>query len=661
MPTLFSRPRLLAVALVASLGWLTPAFAQSTGTPKAAPKTLPAFADDAELLAYLDQLAKARRERQKSLNAYPAPPAPAPVAAPMASAAPAAESAPTAAVATRARAEGATAESITNVQTQGVDEGGIVKVHGDHLVVLRRGRLFTVSVGGDRLQPKSIVDAYAPGITAGGAWYDEMLISGDTIVVIGYSYARGGTEIGLFSIDRNGRLTYRSTYHLRSNDYYSSRNYASRLLGDTLIFYTPLALNRRLNAPLDALPGQRRWHAERPEDFRRIAPANQIYRSDIPMEGEETLHTVTRCKINGAELDCRAASILGPSSRSFYVSGSAVYVWVSAFARWRQAPSDAPGSALMRLPLDGSPPTAIRTRGTPIDQMSFLESDDAHIQVLLRDAGGGDGMWQSETRGGAPLKLLRLPLGLMTDGSDDAPLPAYRSLPALGYGSLQNRYIGAWLLFGVSRYATQGEADNAPSLYAVRWDGSSRRAIPLDVGHAIERIEAMGGHALAVGRTNEAARSNDLVFTSLRLGRFGAMVESAYVQPNSRQGESRSHGFFYRVDGPEQGIAGLPILRNEIARPGERGGASILYLQNRGLEWSPLGTLAAMGSRRNDNCRASCVDWYGNARPIFLRGRIFALLGYEMVEGAWMDGKIVERRRVDAVTLLDDNAVGERR
>src|SRR2546425_2740742 len=43
---------------------------------------------------------------------------------------------------------GASSDQITNVQHAGVDEGGIVKVHGDHLVILRRGRLFTVAIGG---------------------------------------------------------------------------------------------------------------------------------------------------------------------------------------------------------------------------------------------------------------------------------------------------------------------------------------------------------------------------------------------------------------------------------------------------------------------------------------------------------------------------------
>ncbi len=40
------------------------------------------------------------------------------------------------------------------------------------------------------------------------------------------------------------------------------------------------------------------------------------------------------------------------------------------------------------------------------------------------------------------------------------------------------------------------------------------------------------------------------------------------------------------------------------------------------------------------------MDWYGNARPLFLRGRIFALLGYEIVEGAVDGGRIRETRRI---------------
>lgn len=88
------------------------------------------------------------------------------------------------------------------------------------------------------------------------------------------------------------------------------------------------------------------------------------------------------------------------------------------------------------------------------------------------------------------------------------------------------------------------------------------------------------------------------------------------------------------------------------ARPGHEhlvhGSASILFLRNDALRLRELGTLAARAERApDDGCRASCVDWYGNARPLFLRGRLFALLGYELVEGRLDEGRVLERRRVD--------------
>jgi len=60
-----------------------------------------------------------------------------------------------------------------------------------------------------------------------------------------------------------------------------------------------------------------------------------------------------------------------------------------------------------------------------------------------------------------------------------------------------------------------------------------------------------------------------------------------------------------------------------------------------------VGELAARTEdASNDNCKASCVDWYGNARPIFMGDRIFALMGYEIVEGTMAGGRITEERRV---------------
>jgi hypothetical protein len=112
----------------------------------------------------------------------------------------------------------------------------------------------------------------------------------------------------------------------------------------------------------------------------------------------------------------------------------------------------------------------------------------------------------------------------------------------------------------------------------------------------------------------------------------------------------RSHGFVDKAEGPDSGLLGLPISGS--GRPGYRhlidGSASVLFLRNDMLRLKEIGALdsQAKGSV-NDGCQASCVDWYGNARPLFLRGRIFALLGYEIVEGTLTEGQVREARRVN--------------
>jgi hypothetical protein len=126
-------------------------------------------------------------------------------------------------------------------------------------------------------------------------------------------------------------------------------------------------------------------------------------------------------------------------------------------------------------------------------------------------------------------------------------------------------------------------------------------------------------------------------------------VRTRYRLPGASQGETRSQGFFYRADGPRTGTLGLPV-----ARPGRPGfeqlfesSAAVLFVRNAPGGFRPLGELGAHSERVvDDGCKASCVDWYGNARPLFVRGRVFALLGYEMVEGRVDGGAIHEVRRV---------------
>jgi Beta propeller domain/Carboxypeptidase regulatory-like domain len=534
------------------------------------------------------------------------------------------------------------AESVTNTQTAGVDEGGIVKVHGDHLVMLRRGRLFTVNVADRGLAPISSVNAYGPGMNPSSTWYDELLVSGDRVVVIGYSYERGGTEVGVFDIDDAGRLSYRGTWHLRSNDYYSSRNYASRLVGSTLIFYTPLAVQVAEDGGLDWLPALRRWHeGARPDEWQPIAVAPRIYRPGRALSATDgvTLHTVTSCDLSQPEMTCRATGVLGPSGRVFYVSEMSVYVWTGD---WRSARGERSPAMVYRLPLTGAAPTALAAAGSPVDQFSFLESDD-RLNVVLRDDAGGDGMWRAG-RSAGPVRLLRVPLARFGDGTGEAPRSAYRPLPGrFDENTFQNRFVGGYLLYGGgSGWGMPNQGARWPVYVAAVAGGPVSE---LTLPHGVDRIEVMGSDAVVVG-----TEGHDLYFTGIGLGARPSLRQR-YVSRGASQGELRSHGFFYKPDpgGADGGTLGLPV--RGPGRPGYEhlveNSASVLFLRNDGASFHALGELESHPDRaEDDGCQASCVDWYGNARPLFLRGRTFALLGYELVEGEVQDGRIRELRRV---------------
>lgn len=622
--------RALAAAVMAVLLW---SGAGANGAP-ARGATLQPFASDKALIAFVRHKAAAQKRNARNILAPP-PMVMAPVAAPP----PPAQIAGNDVVVTGVRAA---IPSITNTQEADVDEGGIVKMHGNQLVVLRRGRLFTVGLDGGTMRPIDRIDAFPPGTADDETWYDEMLVAGDRVVVVGYSYGRGGTEINRFHIDANGRLRFEDSYHLRSNDYYSSSNYASRLIGNTLIFYTPLELD--IDRPLlRQLPALSRWTGKANGPFERTAAATRIFvpaplRRD-PTADISTLHTVTTCDLAAAQLRCRATGVLGSSSRDFYVSGKAVYVWID---------DDGNRAMVYRLPLDGSRPGAVRAWGGPVDQFSFREDRDKNaLDILVRADSRGEHMWRSEVSEG-DAALLHLPLASFGDGSAITPARAYRRLPLSRSPnwSFHNRFVGRFLVYSAGEFAG---TERVKPVFVVPLDGGP--IARLGAPHGVDRIDIIGSDAIVIGND----RNDRLGFSAIELAGDRPRLGDTYFLPAAREGERRSQAFFYRPD-PDSadgasGTLGLPVTRDLGESPAARflgSGSAVEFLRRDARRFSPGGELVAhTDDARDDDCKASCTDWYGNARPIFLGDRIFALMGYELVEGSLRHGKLSEINRVD--------------
>jgi hypothetical protein len=589
----------------------------SLPAPKLSGAGLTAFGDGAELDSYLAAVSASCEAPGASRDAGIA-------LTPTAGAAP--------------QAEAPANESITNNQEVGVDEGGIVKNVGDHLVTLRKGRLYTVDVSapGAPRQTDSVRVAASDALNT-GVWYDELLAHKDILYVIGYRYSlrldeqdpqgvsfsgrAGATEINVFRLT-DGKFARLGQTFIESWDYFSGTNYASRLVDGQLIFYMPITATRGVKFEpegkhyhgITAIPRVLHYDLQS-ERFSVVGPLFQARDVHRPLKEIRypKFHSIVRCDLaDSGQLACNTKAFLGGYARHFYVSPTRVYLWTAdhVFA-----------AGLRSWSL-----SAHHITGVPHSQFAFKEL--------------GDTLYVAATNGGEQNELAMWTLPLKSfDQSGLQNLEAARTKLVSSGGYLRaERFVG-------SVYVA--------ALNAARWSSESVEGLRVffDVAGSAgpqirrttlsdQRIEVLGdGRALVVGQSQRGAQS--------RSGEQGALtLESWTLKPvpartsslslsGLAQGESRSHGFFYKPLDGGHGVFGLPVL-TPTQRSGSwfgSGYANIAFFDiSARHQMSTLGTISSTGAA--SACETSCIDWYGNTRPIFLRDRVFALMGSELVEAS---------------------------
>ncbi len=570
-------------------------------------------------------------------------------------------------------AESMTNAQITNVQTAGVDEGDIVKMIGPYLIVLQDGRLFSIDTGQSAadLRFADRVNVYRNA--RADIWYDEMLVNGNRIVVTGYSYGENATEFSVFSLDEDGRFTRESVYYLSSDDYYDTENYATRLVGGNLVIYTPLDVtaydaSERLQWPL-----VRRWLRDGEERAvatrgRSLFDARDIYRP-IQSTTSPTIHTISVCPLGstraGDELDCRSTAIAGPGMREFYVSNDHVYLWLShqadyysyrvhtparCGARASGAFNSAGEAALFQISLSNGQPRAMFVRGHPYDQMSFeATADSLHALSVWIDPSCSD---RPED---LPLRFFSTPLNAFSTRPQAAPQDRYTVLPSAGGRALENRFALGHLVYGGRErwvsYPPRGQSSVTARVVAVP-TANPRAAAVLVAPHNLIRVESIGVRAILTGYADDSALS----ISVLDLQGAPRLMDTVRLE-RRYESESRSHAFNASVDEHGAGLIGLPTVQVE-----RRAGRWWWNSQSSDLSFLSVGAdgqIAPLGELSSDadasinagySCEVSCIDWYGNSRPIFVRDRAFALSGVELIEGAVRDGRIGEIGRINFTT-----------
>lgn len=562
---------------------------------------------------------------------------------------------------------------ITNNQTKGVDEGGIVKQIGHHLVVLQDGRLFSVDLGsgaGAAMRLTGRIDVYRTEAVA-ASWYDEMLVLGDRILVTAYNYELEASEITVIRMDREGKFRREGRYLLTSGDYYSTDNYATRLIGDSLVFYAPFRLD---GYGRFERPRIRRARGDGEPD--RGAPTfdgTDIYAPPGEVD-DPVLHTVSVCPL-GERMECHTTGFVGNDMREIYVSPTDVYLWVgqpaelpweidygnivrSQCAKGEYWEDGEEGSLLYRVPIDGGGVGAVAVDGSPTDQFSF-EARDGRFRALLADTGPG-----CSGNGRKPMALLDIPLDAFSKRLRKVSKRAYTPLPRIEGGQVENHFVGDWVIYGGREewYSFDPEegGPRSSALFAVPLK-APRDFVRLNLPHNAIRIEQAGNGAVVTGYRSVEGMSVSYV----PLGGKPA-IASTVMLPGRFETESRSHAFGARMAADGSGLIGLPTsIRSWRADRGwsDSESSDLSYLM-----LAPGGRLTLVGElsvkRPMDadgeydrtipgyECKVSCIDWYGNSRPIFTSGRIFALMGTDLVEGEMRGGRMVAVGRVDMTRPL---------
>lgn len=582
--------------------------------------------------------------------------------------------------------------NITNVQSAGVDEGDIVKQIGDYLVVLQDGRLFSVHMGGpsSKLEYKDRIDVYSDPNS--DTWYDEILVSDNLVLVTGYSYDQEATEFNLIALDDNGRFEAKARYYISSDDYFDSDNYATRIIGNKLIIYTPLDLTGYDSWNDLEWPIIRRWVDEQDwnEKTVKLLKGTKQHADEYPKERLETIlagrhlfsardihkpiqrttnpfiHSVSVCSIevkpDMKPLDCRTTAFIGPAGQEFYVSGEDVFLWLGP--GWDDFSDDIPDckpdyrvtyneaypSTLFKINVDSGRPTALFLRGGPNDQFSMEAGVKKFHAVFNMTPSDCD----DDSAGHKKLVLYSFPYSRFSSTPREIRAADYFAIPTAVPNVLENRITNTHAVIGGrDRWSSyppgifKGTPETAISELTFVPLADPERFWTEDLPHNVIRMERVIDDIVVTGYHDKSG----LQLTYLKPDAGPGIVDTITLK-GRYESEGRSHAFNYTVTDDDEFLLGIPTVAYnfDTARWWSRSGESdVSFLKIDGSdEFTSLGLLTSSNDvDPSYRCEVSCIDWYGNSRPIFTNGRVFALLSTEIAEGRLSNERIIELDRIN--------------
>ena len=582
--------------------------------------------------------------------------------------------------------------SITNNQFAGVDEGDIIKQINDYLIVLQDGRLFAVRMAEGEAGELVLTDRVNVYRDADAdTWYDEMLVRNDQIIVTGYSYRMKATEVSILYLSEDGLFGDINRFYFTANDYYSGENYASRIVGDKFIIRNEMYLldlywdyfEDTRGAPDVKWPSVLKWsdaYIDFDDDDVRehsleLLNVRDVYRP-VQQTLDPVLHTLTVCDLDEVQSDdmgCRSTSFIGGTYSEFFVTGEYAYIWsrddidewtrrgserwdycIEAEGREADLREMAP-SMLHRVKIDGGRLSFAEILGEPRNQFGMTVDGDGIFRAMSL-------MSSKVCRYSDPeFALVTLPERRFGTEAMNYKATDYRLLPSSGDADMGNRFGDDELVYYENTDHNfvpweKGERVAPARITVVPFD-NRQEISELRAPHSAIRLEVLGNEFVLTGYRD----TRGLLVSNMETEGEPSFVSTTRLA-DQYESEGRSHAFNYLLEEDGSGLLGLPtvtVLEEDLRDYWWSNSSQIAFME-RDIE-GDLSSIGELGDGEENvheayDCEVSCVDWYGNSRPVFTNGRIFALSGTQIVEGAIENGRISEIGRLNLTVPLSDKA-----
>lgn len=518
-----------------------------------------------------------------------------------------------------------------------VDNAGrLWQRRGSQLLLLQRNRLFSLDLGdaaNPRLELLASVSAHPPGGPE-TLRYEELLVRGEQVILVGYDFEAQALTLTLFRCDAAGQWSHRASYQLRAFAYRPPRVALSRLLDRFLVLYVPVHLVGGENAGdlIESLPVLGELKEGKVSGWRNLIKRGDIRR---PVMGslDPVLHTMLRCDLESEDFKCESRTLLAPATKLAYASRTALYFLsdpAEAGSYSCAEPKSYPYTQLYRFPIDDAEPGVVALEGLPADSFAVHEEANRVYALLRRRAPSASCPAAAQEY---EARLARIPLDSFSLKPNALGEMGYDLLNESAPEALTSRFVEGSLLFAAQT------PDAASPLQSYPYpEGGMLRALPNE--SVVEALLPFAGRALLVGR-------NDATLQAALWPLDAAAASSKVDLPLAEYDDAPVFAWANRAAAMPEGLAlaGLALLRPEDQVP-EQGSAEVRWLGARGGELELLATTRAMPTFAQDSCGPHCFPWFANLRVFFDDGRIFATLGYEVVELALQGDDLVELRRL---------------